>query len=186
MGMNHNWLRISRVLHCLGMVGKKDRDTVLTWTKKSGAWCNNVGDVACDLYNLTELNNRPSYTLHCIGLGFVRIITIKNTLVPHIRIRSRAQGHCTIFINFQLGTPCCTFWGGTKSFDAVLRVDAQGVSWSCTFKSALACTCSSWIESVRFLGLEVARPFRIPWTVSGHCWLSASVKPQEHSSASQE
>ena len=31
MGMNHNWLRISRVLHCLGMVGKKDRDTVLTW-----------------------------------------------------------------------------------------------------------------------------------------------------------
>ena len=26
MGMNHNWLRISRVLHCLGMIGKKDRD----------------------------------------------------------------------------------------------------------------------------------------------------------------
>mmetsp|Transcript_51107 Transcript_51107/g.81710 ORF Transcript_51107/g.81710 Transcript_51107/m.81710 type:complete len:205 (+) Transcript_51107:1-615(+) len=29
MGMNHNWLRISRVLHCLGMVGKKEEQKAL-------------------------------------------------------------------------------------------------------------------------------------------------------------
>ncbi|CAK9047063.1 unnamed protein product [Durusdinium trenchii] len=28
-GMNHNWLRISRVLHCLGMVGKKEEQRAL-------------------------------------------------------------------------------------------------------------------------------------------------------------
>eukprot|EP00434_Breviolum_minutum_P024174 symbB.v1.2.021340.t1/scaffold1836.1/size99329/11 len=29
MGMNHNWLRISRVLHCLGMIGKKEEQQAL-------------------------------------------------------------------------------------------------------------------------------------------------------------